>query len=136
MRNPACQAKALQTGLGEHNRVESPVGESLQSRIDVASDVVDLEVGAAVQQLCAAAEAARPDHRPRTELFQRTRLSADERIAHRVPLGDGGQAQSFNRLGGQILETVNGQIDPAVEDARWISLVNTPWVPIVPMGPR
>ena len=68
-----------------------------------------------MQQLRAAAEAARADDRARRQGVERREVDGEQRIARRGPRGHGGEHQPGHGFGRQVLEAVDGQVDLAAQ---------------------
>ena len=114
--DPIRESKPLETGFGQNERIALAVGQLSQPGLDVATDWRHLQVGPDVKDLSLAAKAARADLRAGWErLKQRFRIAADECIAGRFARRHGGERQARDFVRRQILQAVNGDVDPPVE---------------------
>ena len=109
------EAEARQPRLRQHDRVEALLVELPQPRLDVAAEVDELQVRSAVEHLRPAAEAAGADRRPVGKLIEPAVLVANEGVAGRAAGRDGGEFEPRLGDGRQVLETVHGDVGPAVE---------------------
>ena len=110
------QTEAHKPGLGEHDRVEILLDELAQPRIDVAADLDQLEIGPAMQDLGSPPQAARGNDGAGRELGERRMARRDEHVAGRSSRRHGGERKLRHDDRRQILEAVNGDLDPALEE--------------------
>ena len=86
-----------------------------EASVDVAANVYDLEIGTGSKQLGPAPEAAGGDDPSPGQVAPAERPVPDERVAGILTDADRRDGDSRWQLGGQILERVNREIDPALE---------------------
>ena len=132
------ESQSPQARFGQNQDVEIALLEFAEPSLHVAADILHLQVRAGVQQLGPSPQAARADARPGRQpqkgaggfFFSQGRrimrdrkmtlapfFSTDQRVGGGSPLRYGGQNQSRRHAGRQVLEAVNGQIDPTVEQS-------------------
>ncbi len=102
-------AQPREPGRGEHGRVDLPVLELAQARVDVAAEVGDGQPGEGRQQLGAAPHRRGPDHRARRQ----GRFAGDQHVERVRALGDGTHREAVVVLGGQVLGRVHRQVELA-----------------------
>ena len=93
---PSLAAESPQAGEREHHRVEAPLLETAQPRVDVAAQIAHVEVGPRGEQLCPAAQAARADRRALRQIVERSR--AHERVARVLALGHADDREAVGQL--------------------------------------
>jgi len=111
------QAETLQAGFGQHDRIVMSLGQLSQPRVHVASDVADLQVGTGIQQLGAAANATGADAGTGRQRREAVPVAANQDIAGTLPLGHGGQTQTGDAVGGQVLEAMHRQVDGSIQQS-------------------
>ena len=88
------QLQALQARLGQDDGLVLPFAELPQAGVDVAADVAHFQIGATVEQLGPAAEAARPHRGAGRQSFQGVETLRDEHVGHRGPQRHGRQGSN------------------------------------------
>lgn len=109
------KAEALEAGHGQDDGIEVLALELLEPRVDIATQVRNLEVRPRMQQLCLAAQARRADLRALRQIFKRFVLRAHDGVARVKALCDGGNDESFRHLRRHVLEAVHRDVDAAGE---------------------
>src|SRR5262249_7862533 len=94
--------------------VEVKVPQFSQSRVDVSTNVDQLQIRTAVSDHRTPTLAAGRDSRPLRQGIESAELVGNERIARRSADRDGGENQSGYWNGRQIFQAVNRKIGPAV----------------------
>ncbi len=107
-------AESAKPGGGEDYGIVVPAFHFGDPGIDVAADVLDIEVGADAAKLGDAAEGTGADRCPELDVAQ---LAADDGVAGVGALRHGGEGEAFGELGREILQAVHGEIDAPVEES-------------------
>ena len=110
-------AQALQTGFGQDDGVVLAVVELLQARVDVAPQIGDEQVRPGVEELGLAAQARRADTGTGRQGFQGRIGIGNEGVVDMVAGRNGCQAEAVRDVRRQVLQTVDGQVDGAVQEA-------------------
>ncbi len=119
-------AEPVEAGRGQHHRVQLAGGHVADPGVHVAADRDGLQLGAAGGgpgvQLCHPAGRAGADPGRAAgagellhQLVQGQALGRDQRVPDVLALRDGGQHQALGGGGGQVLERVHGEVDPALQ---------------------
>jgi hypothetical protein len=114
-RNPISKSQAFQTGFGKDNRVELLFSEFSQARFDVAADVFDDQIWPDMQKLGFAPQAARADARSFRQRLDARGDRRNKNVAGRFTQRNCSDREAVNRLRGQVLATVNGQVDALIK---------------------
>ncbi len=105
-------AQAPQAGGSQQDRVVLAFVELAQARVDIAAHGLHLEIWPELAQLRGAAERTGADLNAQRQIGQ---LPAHHGIARIFTLGNGRQHEAFGQFGGQVFQTVHGQVGAAVE---------------------
>jgi hypothetical protein len=130
----AAAAEPLETGRGEDDPVDLAVGALPQPRIDVASQLDDVEVGTDGEQLRAAADARGSDPRPFGNLGDRP-ARPDPDVGGVRTRRDAGEREALGQLTRQVLGAVDGEVDVTVEK-RPLDLADEPRLVVAPCRGR
>src|SRR6202034_770127 len=106
-------AEALQSGDSQDNCIVFSLLEFAQAGVDVAAQRMNPEVGADRFELCLAAQAGRAEARSLGQIPKAGVMTRAESVARIFPLCDSGDFESRRKIGGQILQRVDGEIDAA-----------------------
>jgi hypothetical protein len=109
------QAETLEASLCQDQSVQVLLGQFPQTGFNVATDWNQVQVGAAMADLGLAARAAGGDRTVQRNTLERGVTMRNEGVGDRSALGDGGQDEALDGPSRQILQAVDGKIDPAVE---------------------
>ena len=107
-------AQAAQAGGGEDDGVEPALGDGAQAGVDVAAQAGDHQAEAERLELRAPAGRPGADGGAGGQLAEGEPVAGDERVARVLAGGHGGDGRRGIRGGGQVLERVHGEVDPAV----------------------
>ena len=116
------ERQPVKTGGGQYDAVEVPLFYSGQAGVDVAADVGKPQVRAHRRQLGDAPGAAGAQQSPFGEVIDPIPmdpvhwLARDQDIPNVGPFRSGHELEIRMGLGGQIFQTVNRQVDAAVEE--------------------
>ena len=105
------QPEARQTGCGEQHSVEGAALESAEPRIDVAADGLDHEVRPKRQREGTPAGARGAQHRARAQVLEARPFTRHENVARVRALGKRRERQTGRKIGGQVLEAVDGAVE-------------------------
>ena len=108
-------AEPREAGPGEQDRVE-PVAHLAQPGVDVAADLDDLEPETERVQLRGAPRRAGADHAADRELPEGQAVASDHDVARVLARRHGRQGEARGGRGGQVLQRVHREVDPAVEE--------------------
>jgi hypothetical protein len=106
-----------QPGVGEHDGVEV-VAHAAQAGRHVPADVGDLQVGPGDAELAGPSGGAGADMRSLGQVPQREAVPGAERVPRVLPRRGGGDRQAGGRRRGQVLEGVDDEVDPILEQGR------------------
>ena len=101
------EAQARQPREREHRGVDDPVGHLAQPRVDVAAKIFHGHPGERPEELCAPADARRPDHGSGSK----RRLPQHQDIGGVHPGRDGGDDEALVVLGREVLGRMDGDVD-------------------------
>ena len=111
-RNAAAQAKPIEPGGRQHQRVRLPGIKTAQSRVDVAVQRDHVEVGSQRTQKAGAARAVRTHLRAHSEVVERTHYVArDQRVSRIRSLGIGRDHELRIVLEREVFGAVHGEVD-------------------------
>ena len=105
-------AETTDAGSGEHNGIILTFLHFGDSGVDIAADVAEIEIGAEAGELRDAPERAGADDGTRA---QKPELAADDGVEGVGPFGDGSDYEAFGKLGGEVLQAVNREVNATVE---------------------
>jgi len=107
--------EAVETGFGEEDGVVFTALGFAEASVNVAAKFADVEVGPQVAKLGLSAKAAGADAGAMAEVGKSCATGGDQAIAHIFAAEDGGKRQAGVDLGGNVFDTVDGDIDRFVE---------------------
>ena len=105
-------AQALEAGGGQQNRVVLAFVELAQARVEIAAHGFHLEIWPELAQLRGAAKRTGADLGAYRQIGQ---LAAHYGVARIFALRDRGQHEAFGQFGGQVFQTVHGEVGAAIE---------------------
>jgi hypothetical protein len=108
-------AKALEAGCSQDDSVKLAFSEFPKTCVDVAAKVHKIQSREMMPQLHLSSQAA-GSYLGATWQILEFHAIRDERIAGIFTFWDSGKIDSIGKLEGDILETVNGQVDAAVQE--------------------
>src|SRR5947209_5722457 len=101
----------------ENDGIELAFVELAQARVDVAANRLKSQVGAGGANLRLAAQAARADERIVRQITKTLNAGVrHQRVAHVFAFADGADVQAGGKLGRQIFQAVNREVDAALVD--------------------
>ena len=109
------EPQAVEACLGQDYGLVMPFAQLSQAGVDVAANVAHFQVVAMVEQLGPPTEAAGSHHGAGRQKLQGSEAVRDEHVGHRGPLRHCRQDQPRHVFRRQVLQTVDRQIDPPVE---------------------
>ena len=116
-------AEAIEAGFREHDGVVFAAFDFAEARVHVAAKIANVEVGAEMEKLRAAAEAAGADAGAFAKSGEIRAVVGDEAIADVFAAQNRGKRKAGRRFGGNVFHAVNGDVDGIVEE-RFFELLD------------
>ncbi len=108
-------AEAVESGFGEHDGVVFAAFDFAEAGVDVAAEIANVEIGAKMKKLRAAAEATSADAGAFAKSGEIRAVVGDEAVADVFAPKNCGKRKAGRRFRRNVFDAVNGDVDGIVD---------------------